>query len=346
MVSHDVEFCAQYADSVSMFFDGGVVTTNTPALFFRRTALYNGGEPHEPPYFQKCGDERGRDRAMPDQQTKLKRCGTYTWFGFTLPFERKLALIAEAGFQTICTWWTIRLPERTGARRSISGSRSGRAFPRAHASSLFRVRPLWFPGEEGRRAVRALCTERGAGGGRGIKTAVLHPFGKYVPENGNWSIYLSRMRRIAEQCEQSGIRLAVENLRTTKRCARIVDALADSPRGRLLRYGHNHVTAGNDFSLLSRFPDRIFALHVHDNSGLRDEHLLPYEGTVDWAAFLAAAERTEFGGSLMLEACWPVDWDKLNEPDYEYEEPPIPPEEYLCAGKEKLRADIGERTED
>ena len=42
---------------------------------------------------------------MPDQQTKLKRCGTYTWFGFTLPFERKLALIAEAGFQTICTWW-------------------------------------------------------------------------------------------------------------------------------------------------------------------------------------------------------------------------------------------------
>ncbi len=34
MVSHDVEFCARYADSVSMFFDGGVVTTIVLPLFF------------------------------------------------------------------------------------------------------------------------------------------------------------------------------------------------------------------------------------------------------------------------------------------------------------------------
>ena len=40
MVSHDVEFCAQYADSVSMFFDGGVVTTNTPARFFSQNSFY------------------------------------------------------------------------------------------------------------------------------------------------------------------------------------------------------------------------------------------------------------------------------------------------------------------
>ena len=38
MVSHDVEFCARYADSVGMFFDGSVVTTNTPeAGSFHRT---------------------------------------------------------------------------------------------------------------------------------------------------------------------------------------------------------------------------------------------------------------------------------------------------------------------
>ncbi len=36
MVSHDVEFCARYADFVSMFFDGGVVTTNTPEKFFSK----------------------------------------------------------------------------------------------------------------------------------------------------------------------------------------------------------------------------------------------------------------------------------------------------------------------
>lgn len=40
MVSHDVEFCARYADLVSMFFDGGIVTTNTPNQFFSRNSFY------------------------------------------------------------------------------------------------------------------------------------------------------------------------------------------------------------------------------------------------------------------------------------------------------------------
>ncbi len=40
MVSHDVEFCAKYADTVSMFFDGGIVTTNTPRSFFSKNSFY------------------------------------------------------------------------------------------------------------------------------------------------------------------------------------------------------------------------------------------------------------------------------------------------------------------
>lgn len=40
MVSHDVEFCAKYADLVSMFFDGGIVTTNTPNRFFSQNSFY------------------------------------------------------------------------------------------------------------------------------------------------------------------------------------------------------------------------------------------------------------------------------------------------------------------
>lgn len=40
MVSHDVEFCAKYATEVSMFFDGGIVTTNKPSLFFSQNSFY------------------------------------------------------------------------------------------------------------------------------------------------------------------------------------------------------------------------------------------------------------------------------------------------------------------
>lgn len=40
MVSHDIEFCAEYTDSVSMFFDGGILTTNSPGAFFARNSFY------------------------------------------------------------------------------------------------------------------------------------------------------------------------------------------------------------------------------------------------------------------------------------------------------------------
>lgn len=40
MVSHDIEFCARYADLVSMFFDGSIITTNTPNRFFSRNSFY------------------------------------------------------------------------------------------------------------------------------------------------------------------------------------------------------------------------------------------------------------------------------------------------------------------
>ena len=58
MVSHDVEFCARYADLVSMFFDGGIVTTNTPNRFFyTEQLLYHSGKPHEPPCIFQCNNE-------------------------------------------------------------------------------------------------------------------------------------------------------------------------------------------------------------------------------------------------------------------------------------------------
>ena len=40
MVSHDVEFCAEYADLVSMFFDGQILTTDTPHRFFGPNSFY------------------------------------------------------------------------------------------------------------------------------------------------------------------------------------------------------------------------------------------------------------------------------------------------------------------
>jgi len=40
MVSHDIEFCGNYGDLCAMFFDGNVITTNTPNQFFSGNSFY------------------------------------------------------------------------------------------------------------------------------------------------------------------------------------------------------------------------------------------------------------------------------------------------------------------
>ena len=40
MVSHDIEFCAEYADRCAMFFDGGIVSEGDPQTFFSGNSFY------------------------------------------------------------------------------------------------------------------------------------------------------------------------------------------------------------------------------------------------------------------------------------------------------------------
>lgn len=40
MVSHDIEFCGRYADRCGMFFDGKIITENTPRTFFSGNSFY------------------------------------------------------------------------------------------------------------------------------------------------------------------------------------------------------------------------------------------------------------------------------------------------------------------
>lgn len=41
MVSHDIEFCAKYADRCALFFDGSIVTEAAPRTFFSGNSFYS-----------------------------------------------------------------------------------------------------------------------------------------------------------------------------------------------------------------------------------------------------------------------------------------------------------------
>jgi sugar phosphate isomerase/epimerase len=51
--------------------------------------------------------------------------------------------------------------------------------------------------------------------------------------------------------------------------------------------GHAHIGDGvlPSLELMREF---LVTSHIHDNNGLKDEHLLPYEGTIEWKSALRA----------------------------------------------------------
>jgi sugar phosphate isomerase/epimerase len=64
--------------------------------------------------------------------------------------------------------------------------------------------------------------------------------------------------------------------------------------------GHAHIEGGADsgFHLMR---DRLVTMHVHDNNGEKDDHLLPYAGTIDWEAAITAVANAPEQIPLVLE---------------------------------------------
>jgi sugar phosphate isomerase/epimerase len=61
--------------------------------------------------------------------------------------------------------------------------------------------------------------------------------------------------------------------------------------------GHAHLE-GDVLPGLETAHDLLVTTHIHDNRGERDDHLLPYEGTIDWDAALGAMPK---GTPIVLE---------------------------------------------
>jgi sugar phosphate isomerase/epimerase len=47
--------------------------------------------------------------------------------------------------------------------------------------------------------------------------------------------------------------------------------------------------------------EHIALVHAHDNRGRQDEHLVPFDGAIDWPSALTALQKVGYDGTVMLE---------------------------------------------
>jgi sugar phosphate isomerase/epimerase len=119
---------------------------------------------------------------------------------------------------------------------------------------------------------------------------------------------IDELLRLAEPL---GVRIAVEVLpNELSRAGSLVhfveedlkraDGDAAAGAGICLDFGHAHID-GDVVDAIETVSEHLIATHVHDNGGRSDDHLLPFEGTIDWPAALTAVQKIGYEGPLMLE---------------------------------------------
>jgi len=113
---------------------------------------------------------------------------------------------------------------------------------------------------------------------------------------------LEALQRAAEPL---GVRIAVEVIpNELSRAGSLVHFVEDDLDGKgvgiCLDVGHAHLD-GDVVDAVETVSEHLIATHVHDNRGRADDHLAPFEGTIDWAAALIALQKIGYDGPMMFE---------------------------------------------
>ncbi|MDR0720084.1 MAG: sugar phosphate isomerase/epimerase [Treponema sp.] len=90
---------------------------------------------------------------------------------------------------------------------------------------------------------------------------------------------------------EKGVRICIENLPDCpERCQtemfdRLFDRYDRTYMGFCFDTGHGNMSSRDCLYFARRYTDRMFIVHIHDNHGSSDEHLIPFEGTFNWEGF-------------------------------------------------------------
>jgi sugar phosphate isomerase/epimerase len=161
--------------------------------------------------------------------------------------------------------------------------------------------PFYMPSPDDRQAMARFAREQTAAlravAPLGIPVAVIHPIVRHSSAclEDAWMrenvAYLTPLRDAAAAL---GVTLAVENMvgkpfpshpdETVFGCeAEHVMALAEAlDTGVCWDFGHAHLSGLRQSAGLRTVGPRLRVLHVHDNDGERDSHLIPGRGSIDW----------------------------------------------------------------
>jgi sugar phosphate isomerase/epimerase len=102
-----------------------------------------------------------------------------------------------------------------------------------------------------------------------------------------------------------GVKVAVELIANElSRAATLVhfveEVLESGTAGICLDLGHARLE-GDVVDVIDIVSEHVSVVHAHDNRGRSDDHLVPFEGTLDWPGCMTALQKVGYEGPVILE---------------------------------------------
>jgi sugar phosphate isomerase/epimerase len=125
------------------------------------------------------------------------------------------------------------------------------------------------------------------------------------PTENNRDAARRSVEELQQIAEPLGVRLAVEVIpNELSRAGSLVHFVEEDldgvDAGICLDFGHAHMD-GDLVDAIETVSGHLIATHVHDNRGRADEHLVPFDGTIDWPGVMTAVQKVGYDGTLLLE---------------------------------------------
>lgn len=230
-----------------------------------------------------------------------RKLGIFTWFSYSLPLEEALTYIKQAGFDTVMLWWdnAEKHPELV---RKFGFDIANIHVPFPDPSRI------WYDGLDGEDYLRLLLSGVDACRRHDIQTAVIH-VSDFVSAPDLSQIGLDRFKKLVDSAEQNDVNVAFENLRFTEPLEFLFKSIKSDRLGFCYDSGHAHCFTP-EFDFLERYGEKLLSVHIDDNFGGDDTHLLPYDGSIDWDKTTRSLKRCRPLEYLTLE----VDFN-LKHPD-------------------------------
>jgi len=239
------------------------------------------------------------------------RTGIWTQFLNGLPLEEAIRVFAEKG------WTRLELSSEHGFRLLERGdpADAGRDFRRfAEALGVsFPQGHLWLTCDiaAGDRAETISRLKRWLDLflALGIRAAVLHPGGDELREQGATpeailETQVRALRELAGHVRGADLTICLENManQTADDLCAIIEAVGGDGLGICLDTGHLNLISKDQAGFIHKAGRLLKALHIADNEGSHDQHLMPYaRGTVPWGEVVSALRAVGYDGLFNFE---------------------------------------------